>query len=71
MVEKLKNYLQGIGSVLVIFPEERDLSVSTPIASCQNTAFQRDIEAMGGDFQRAFKNEVAHGEKNGIKIKSR
>ncbi len=58
MVEKIKNYIQGIGSVLDIYPADRDLSVHSHIAPSQADAFRRDMEAIGGDFRKAIQQET-------------
>lgn len=60
MVEKFENYIEGIGSVLDVFPAERDLSVTIPVPSNQNEAFSNDLQAIGGDFQRVIQQQLRH-----------
>ncbi len=62
MVEKLKHYLEGIGSVLDLFPESRDLTVHNPAPPAQNIAFARDAAALRKDFDRAISAVVSHGQ---------
>lgn len=61
MVEKIRHYIEGIGSVLDIYPTDRDLSVSSHTAPTEADAFNQDMKAIGGDFQRVLQKELGHG----------
>ena len=64
MTKAIWNYLKGIGSVLVILPPPRDLSVRNPAASSTEEAFARDAEAIASDFERAIANGTDLGRKD-------
>ena len=64
MIKAFWNYLKGIGSVLVIFPPPRDLSVHNPAASSTEEAFARDAAAIASDFERAIAKKTDSGRKD-------
>ena len=51
MKKRMQHYLEGIGSVMALFPPERDLSVSSKVPSSTAEAFLHDMLAMKKDFQ--------------------
>ncbi len=62
MTGKMNNLLCGMGATLALYPEEWDLSVESPTASCTEEAFAMDAAALRGDFERAFEQVAGHVE---------
>lgn len=62
MVDKLNNLIRGIGSVVALFPEERDLSVKSHTASSSEEAFAMDADALRGNFEHACEQIAEHVE---------
>ncbi len=53
----LHNYVYGMGSVLELFPGERDLTVPSNIATNILSAFEQDMKALEGDYRCALNVE--------------
>ena len=60
MHRKLNNLLHGVGSVIAICPQDRDLSVASTVSPSTEEAFARDAAALLGDFERAFEQDSGH-----------
>ena len=57
----MKNFLEGMGSVLSIYPPERNIKIEIPTESDEE-ALKKDWEAIGNDMRYVIK-EFNDGEK--------
>jgi len=63
MADKMKHYLEGIGSVLAVFAASRRLTVRNPAPTTHEAAFLRDTASLATDFRKAFSTMTSRVQK--------